>query len=1020
MRKICLIILLLFFGISSILSAQVRVNNTADPEASFDPAQLITDVLVTGNCTTVSNVTSSVRDATDLGQRSYGFFKKQTGSNFPFDEGIVLTSGTVGNIGISGADLDSPSTGRTDTDLSTAIGESPTNIIDASAIEFDFVPKGNRISFRYLMASNEYHVNFPCNFADGFAFLLRKTTETDYTNIALLPGTTTPVSITNVHNTITGVDGCPAQNAIFFHGSDFGETGFRGRTVVLTAEATVEPNVAYHIKLVVADFSDERLDTAIFLEKGSFNLGLDLGEDQILADGNSVCDNEKLLTSNVDATTYKWFKDGSEILGETNKSYLANLGNGTYTCEVDLGGGCTDKDSIVLEFSEPPLNNTSIPDISSCNTNIIDLTSRFNDVLNGQNPTIFEVAFYSDAGYTTLISNPNNYTLPSDNETIYVRKTNKIATHCFVDSSFKVMVTTTPTASQPADYEVCDDNVSGTDTDDFFNNFILSTKDNVILGSLSPTQYSVTYHTTMSGAQTNATTDLIDKTIPYRNTNPKEQTIYVRVENIANTNCFIASDPTTSFKPFKLVVHPLPIIVNNPAQIKQCDTNFDLTSTVNLTQAQISISNNHTNETFKYYRSETDANNDTSEITDPVNVTATNGDSFWVRTISNKGCYRVSKLDVIISFFSDIAYNKEFTACDDFLDPDGNDTKNNDDTDGISNFDLSNAIDEIKAPFTPAVRNNLDILFFESETDRDAVTNQIKNPSSYRNTKLPAITPQTIFIKIINKINNDCTGLGKLFIKVNPLPKFTVTSPQILCLNAPSPISAEMPSEDYNYEWTRNGNPTVIGNTQELDILQGGTYQVKAIDKITNCEKTKTIIVDESIIASITLDDITINDDTTNNTITINESSSFNIKNYEFALEDQKGKMIRDFQKEPFFENLSGGIYTILIREINGCGTSRVKVSVLEFPNFFTPNNDGENDTWIVKGGTLDFYPKSNITIFDRFGKIITSFKVNDEGWDGLYKGKMLTPSDYWFSVELTDTRGNVVNRRGHFSLLRE
>ena len=98
------------------------------------------------------------------------------------------------------------------------------------------------------------------------------------------------------------------------------------------------------------------------------------------------------------------------------------------------------------------------------------------------------------------------------------------------------------------------------------------------------------------------------------------------------------------------------------------------------------------NETFKYYPTQPDAVADTNEITDQINHTASDGDSIWVRTISTEGCYRISKLDITISFASDVNYNEEFTTCDDFLDAEGNNSINNDDRDGIANFDISSAI----------------------------------------------------------------------------------------------------------------------------------------------------------------------------------------------------------------------------------------------------------------------------------------------------------------------------------------
>ncbi len=742
--------------------------------------------------------------------------------------------------------------------------------------------------------------------------------------------------------------------------------------------------------------------------------------------------------------TYEWsFDNGvtTSVLSNTSTLKINNLttsDNGTYLLTVTLTNDCGDvtilEGDFNLEVFDPatanPISDINFCDLDGDGFNTFDFQTDLTPIVVGaQDPSKFEVLYFNnrtDADTNNTINalpNPYTNTVPFINQNIYVRINNKGAPNaCYDTTEFNLMVTGIPKPNQPLDYENCDDIVSGGDTDGFFNNYILASKDAEILGALSSTQYKVTYHTTLIGAQTDSFTDLIDKNIPYRNVSINEQTIYVRVENVDNINCVVISDPlSTTFKPFKLVVNLLPVIINDPAEIKQCDIDIDLATTINLTQAQISISNNYLNETFKYYPSEIDANNDTREITNPINYATSDGDVIWVRTISSKNCFRVSKLNITVSFIPDITYNKEFTACDDFLDIDGNDTVNNDDNDGISNFNLSKTITEIKELFPVSIRANLNVLLFETVNDRDAVINQISNVTNYRNLNIPAFTPQPIYVKIINKINNDCTGLGEFSIKVNPLPNFDITSPQITCLNAPSFIEAETPDGNYNYQWRKNGNLSIIGTNQQLNITNGGVYEVTAINTITKCSRSKTITISESIIATINQEDVTIVDDSKNNTISINNNgTNLGIGDYEFALQDQSKRIIQNFQDEPFFENLQGGIYTILVRDKNNCGVAELDVSVLEFPKFFTPNADGVNDLWNVKGASTTFYPQSSMHIFDRYGKTITSLQIDGEGWNGLFNGKMLPSTDYWFKITLTDLNGNTINRQGNFSLLRK
>ena len=162
------------------------------------------------------------------------------------------------------------------------------------------------------MASEEYDDlnGFECEYADGFAFLLREVGTTEYINLAVLPDGT-PVNVTNINNSMY----CNA-NPDYFAGYNLTDTNYGGRTKVLTATAPVEPNKVYEMKLVVADQGDYFFDSAIFLEAGSFNIGSDLGLDRTIASGNPGCSGTPIeldATIPIADATYKWFKDGVEM-----------------------------------------------------------------------------------------------------------------------------------------------------------------------------------------------------------------------------------------------------------------------------------------------------------------------------------------------------------------------------------------------------------------------------------------------------------------------------------------------------------------------------------------------------------------------------------------------------------------------------------------------------------------------------------------------------------------------------------
>jgi len=90
-------------------------------------------------------------------------------------------------------------------------------------------------------------------------------------------------------------------------------------------------------------------------------------------------------------------------------------------------------------------------------------------------------------------------------------------------------------------------------------------------------------------------------------------------------------------------------------------------------------------------------------------------------------------------------------------------------------------------------------------------------------------------------------------------------------------------------------------------------------------------------------------------------------------------------------------------------------VYIINFPNYFTPNNDGVNDYWQIVGLDYKNLQIERVEIFDRFGKILHVVVLKSNGWDGTYKGKPLPSSDYWFKAFLSD--GGIF--KGHFTLKR-
>ncbi len=108
----------------------------------------------------------------------------------------------------------------------------------------------------------------------------------------------------------------------------------------------------------------------------------------------------------------------------------------------------------------------------------------------------------------------------------------------------------------------------------------------------------------------------------------------------------------------------------------------------------------------------------------------------------------------------------------------------------------------------------------------------------------------------------------------------------------------------------------------------------------------------------------------------------------------------------------------LLVTDNNGCKDQEIVNIPITHPKpreYFSPNNDGENDTWFIQD--IDLYPKAEIIIYDRFGKELARYTgLTYTGWDGTYQGYPMPSDDYWYVINVPETASRFV---GHFNLRR-
>ena len=126
----------------------------------------------------------------------------------------------------------------------------------------------------------------------------------------------------------------------------------------LTASANVIPGQTYTIKLVIADRGDTILNSAVFLEKASFDLGATLGDDINIEDAEALCEGDSMILDIFDGNlptgiNVQWLQDGEVLLGETDAS-LSIDESGVYTVNLQTANNCIQSESVEINFIPSP------------------------------------------------------------------------------------------------------------------------------------------------------------------------------------------------------------------------------------------------------------------------------------------------------------------------------------------------------------------------------------------------------------------------------------------------------------------------------------------------------------------------------------------------------------------------------------------------------------------------------------------------------------------------------------------
>ena len=654
---------------------------------------------------------------------------------------------------------------------------------------------------------------------------------------------------------------------------------------------------------------------------------------------------------------------GDPTSGLTNKStdispFHDFSADGTYTvtANVTAKDGSVEVLSETLDVKEPP-KAYGIANIYACensfNTGVsssFDTSTVTQQVLQGQ---MDKVVTFIDGKGNKYNSLPNPFTNTiKDRETITVRVSHKDNLCCYSEISFDLTVKPLTDITMVKDLKVCGITSNG------FSTFNLNQVKLDIVGSQTNLQIEF-YH---ENGQLIADSELGSVT----NTIKDLEVITLKVKNL-DTNCI----STTTFK---LIVSTLPI-ANTLNDLTGCDDNNDgISEYFDTSNIQNTVLGNQTGMLVTYFDS--DGNQLPNPLPNPFTNTVANLETLTVRvTNPQTNCYSETFVTLRTSTKPTINQPQNLYACDE-----GN---------GFSHFETSTIKNQI-------ISNQTGLLI--SYTDENG--NQLPSPLPvhFQNTFAGS---QTINVKVENQLNPLCFSETSFKLIVNELPQINLEQNYFLCDFEPSLyIKTDLTFD--SWEWTYQDN-SVISNSFEANLIDAGKYTLR-VSKIKNgvaCENSFSFNLIRSTLPKIQQVNY---GEFGNNYIEIIAS---NTGKFEYSIDNI------NYQHSNYFTNVQGGIYTVYLRDKEGCGEDSKEVTIIDYPKFFTPNDDGFNDYWQIKGITK--FPNSKIFIFDRYGKLLKQLSANSLGWDGSFNGQKMSATDYWFKIDFE--HGKIFY--GHFALKR-
>ncbi|WP_242085768.1 T9SS type B sorting domain-containing protein [Aestuariivivens sediminis] len=432
----------------------------------------------------------------------------------------------------------------------------------------------------------------------------------------------------------------------------------------------------------------------------------------------------------------------------------------------------------------------------------------------------------------------------------------------------------------------------------------------------------------------------------------------------------------------QIIISDPPKVMETTYDLIQCDS-FDSDSEDGITSFNLQLANApitfNTPDTFEvyYYHSLDDAELDitNSMAMDNIYRNVAQNEAVYAKVLrSNTDCYALATINLVT--VAPISIDDEsLNACV----PVGQ---------GIGDFDLETKASEIRLKLNLLADSR--VTFHDTQNDAGLGVNPL--PLLFRSNE------KNIFVRVEN--DGACYGIGTVDLHIKPFPLIEDQVITVCSYAFPIHLDSGVPQSEisnYNYYWN-------TGNTENgIHVNDPGLYDVTVTDPVFNCGKTVSFLVKQNeipVIQSL---------DTNGRTLKVVLASTDEPFLYSVDHVD-------NVQESDVFLDLAPGLHTVYVSDLNRCEIIEKDFYIFGFPKYFTPNGDGQNDTWNAYGLKPDQFGTDHISvsIYDRYGKLLKTFNpFYSSGWNGRYNNLQMAADDYWYRLLLPNGEEYI----GHFTL---